>query len=106
MRLSCTYTQTGLAFAEDQHAVGGLGPGGKQESFRVDICAETAGGIITVSTPAWDGHPAIRGIWSAASGAVKAFRLRPSQASSLQSFTVPTASARSLLTDLLTTAVD
>ncbi len=24
----------GVAFAEDQHAVGGLGPGGKQESFR------------------------------------------------------------------------
>jgi hypothetical protein len=26
MRLPCTYTQTGVAFAEDQHAVGGLGP--------------------------------------------------------------------------------
>jgi hypothetical protein len=34
MRLPCTYTQAGVAFAEDQHAVGGPGPGGKQESFR------------------------------------------------------------------------
>jgi hypothetical protein len=52
MRLPCTYTQTGVAFAEDQHAIGGLGPGGKQESLRADVRAETAGGIITVSTPA------------------------------------------------------
>jgi len=57
MRLPCTYTQTGVAFAEDQHAVGGLGPGGKQEPFRGDVRAESAGGIITVSMPAWDGHP-------------------------------------------------
>jgi hypothetical protein len=32
MRLPCTYTRTGVAFAEDQRAIGGLGPGGKQES--------------------------------------------------------------------------
>jgi hypothetical protein len=62
MRLPCTYTQTGVAFAEDQHAVGGLGPGGKQEPFRVDVRAETAGAIITVSTPAWTGIPQIREI--------------------------------------------
>ena len=52
MRLPCTYTQAGVAFAEDRHAIGGLGPGGKQESLRADVRAETAGGIITVSTPA------------------------------------------------------
>ncbi len=43
MRLHCTYTQTSVAFAEDQHAVGGLGPGGKQESFRVDVRAHWIG---------------------------------------------------------------
>jgi hypothetical protein len=32
MRLPCTSTRTGVAFAEDQRATGGLGPGGKQES--------------------------------------------------------------------------
>jgi hypothetical protein len=43
MRLPCTYTHVGVAFAKDQRAVGGLGPGGEQESFRVDVRAETAG---------------------------------------------------------------
>ena len=44
MRLSYTCTQIGVAFAEDQRAVGGLGPCGEQESFPVDVRAETAGG--------------------------------------------------------------
>jgi hypothetical protein len=43
MRLPCTYIQTGVAFAEDQHAVGGLGPSGKQESSCVEARAETSG---------------------------------------------------------------
>src|SRR6266581_5247393 len=40
-----------VAFAEDEHPVGDLGPGGEHEPFGVGVRARTPGGIFTASMP-------------------------------------------------------
>ena len=40
-----------VAFAEDEHPVGDLGPGGEHEPFGVGVRARTPGGIFTASRP-------------------------------------------------------
>ena len=41
-----------MPFAEDQHPVGDLGPGGKHEPFRISVRPRAPGGIFTTSIPA------------------------------------------------------
>jgi IstB-like ATP binding protein len=41
-----------VPFAEDQHAVGDLGPGGEDEPFSVGVRAGTSGGIFSAWIPA------------------------------------------------------
>ena len=41
-----------MPFAEDQHPVGDLGPGGEHEPFRIAFARGLRGGIFTASMPA------------------------------------------------------